>query len=161
MRDSGGAAAAQAPLRVPNPAFDAVVREALLAMPFARLLGLTVSELSPGCAELWVPARADLQQGDGFFQAGVIGAVADFAGGAAAATLLEPGWALVTADYTVKIVSPGTGDRLLGRGEVVQSGQSLVVSRAQVFSSREGRERLCAVALVTTKAFEPRRRAPR
>jgi uncharacterized protein (TIGR00369 family) len=141
-----------------NPAFEVVVREALLAMPFARLLGVDVGSLTPGQAELQMAARADLQQGDGFFQAGVIGALADLAGGAASATLLEPGWALVTADYTVKIVSPGTGDHLIGRGQVVQSGSSLSVARAEVFSSREGRERLCAVALVTTRPFERRRR---
>jgi uncharacterized protein (TIGR00369 family) len=146
-------------LQARNPNFDEVVRSALLSMPFARLLGLTVSHLAPGRAEVAVPNRTDLQQGTGVFQAAVIGAVADFAGGAAAGTLLQPEWALATTDFTVKIVAPGMGKFLVGRGEVVRPGGVSVVSRVEVFSSSDSRERLCAVAFVTTMAFEIAKRA--
>jgi len=143
-----------------NPDFDSVVRGALLAMPFARLLGLEVRQLEPGRAQVAVANRPDLQQGTGFFQAAVIGAVADLAGGAAAGTLLKPGWGLVTTDFTVKIVAPGVGSCLLGRGEVVRpGGDGTTVSRADVFSCTDDRERLCAVAFVTTAALEIARRS--
>jgi uncharacterized protein (TIGR00369 family) len=142
-----------------NPDFDAVVRSALMDVPFARLLGLEVLHLEPGRAQVSVPSRPDLQQGTGLFQAAVIGAVADFAGGAAAGTLLKPGWALVTTDFTVKIVAPAVGTSLVGRGEVVRPSAGTVVSRAEVFSCRDGRERLCAVAFVTTAAMEISRRS--
>ena len=49
-------------------------------MPAARYLGFRVGRLTPGEAELIQPYRKELTQGDGYFQGGVLGSLADFAG---------------------------------------------------------------------------------
>jgi uncharacterized protein (TIGR00369 family) len=141
--------------------FEARVRAFITGMPITRLLGLELARLGPGSSELVLPYREELSQGGGIFQAGVIGALADIAGGAAAGTLLPSGQVLMTVDYTVKLVAPGAGERLIARGEVAKPGHSLTVTSANVFASKEGRERLCAVALVTTMAIDlPKARRP-
>ena len=131
----------------PDPDFAGKVEDRVPSIPAARLYGLRFAALAPGEAELVQPYGEELD-GGGDFQGGVIGALADFAGGSAAATL-PAGWLCVTAGYTVKIVSPGKGDRLVARGRDVRPGRSLTVAAAEVFAVEDGEESLCATALVT------------
>jgi uncharacterized protein (TIGR00369 family) len=145
----------------PNKDYEIAVRTAVSSMPIARLLRLEIASLGPGKAEIHLPFAEELSQGSGLFQAGVIGALADIAGGAASGTLLPVGWFLMTVDYTVKIVAPGVGERLIGRAHVVKPGQMLTVARADVFSSTKSGERMCATALVSVKPFEQPTRAAR
>jgi uncharacterized protein (TIGR00369 family) len=149
--------------RILNEDFAATLRAYLASLPFARYLGVEIAELGAGAAAVRIAKRPELTQGDGFFQAGVVGSAADFAGALAAATLLPPGWVLATLDYTVKLVAPTVGEGLVARGEVVRAGHVVTVSRADVFGVVNGREQLSAVAMVTTRSLElPRsaRRAP-
>lgn len=140
-----------------NPDFAQVVTSALLSMPAARHLGFRVARLSPGEAELVQSRREELTQADGYLQGGVLGALADFAGGAAAGTLLPVGWLNMTVDYTVKIVAPAKGDQVIARGHVLKPGSVMTVAAADVYSASGTEETLCAVALVTLRNL----RAPR
>ena len=132
-----------------NPDFDRDVRENISNMPVTGLIGLEVLSLEPGRSEVCLPYREELCQTTGFIQAGVIGMLADIAGGAAAGTLLAKGWLLMTVDYSVKLIAPAVGDRIIARGEVTRGGGTLTVSRVDVLAEARGRERLCAVGLVT------------
>ena len=134
-----------------NPDFAQAVGRVLETMPAARHLGFRVARLAPGEAELVQPYRAELTQGDGYFQGGVLGSLADFAGGAAAGTLLPDGWANMTIDYTVKILAPGKGDEIIARGRVLKPGSVLTIAAADVFSADPAGETLCAVAFVTLR----------
>ncbi|MBV9829803.1 MAG: PaaI family thioesterase, partial [Alphaproteobacteria bacterium] len=82
--------------------------------------------------------------------AGPIGTLADMAAACAAATLLPEGWSISTADYTLKLLSPATGEKLVARGRVIKPGRTLSVVAADVFCVSEGDENLCATALATT-----------
>jgi uncharacterized protein (TIGR00369 family) len=134
-----------------NPGFAEAVGHVLATMPAARYLGFRVSRLAPGEAELIQPYRKELTQGDGYFQGGVLGSLADFAGGAAAGTLLPDGWANMTIDYTVKIVAPGKGDELIARGRVIKPGSVLSIAAADVYSVDAAGETLCSVAFITLR----------
>ncbi|WP_041253906.1 PaaI family thioesterase [Frankia sp. EAN1pec] len=154
--------------RAPNPDFERAVTDAVLSMPAARHLGFQVGRLAPGEAELVQPYRAGLTQHDGFVQGGVLGALADFAGGCAAGTLLPAGWANMTIDYTVKIVAPARGERIVARGRVIKAGPTISVAAADVYSVSTARgrevETLCATAFVTLRNIrvpDPRRGADR
>lgn len=138
----------------PNPDYAKAVREAVMGFPVARYVGFELGALAPGRAELVLPYREELSQGGGVVQAGIVGMIADVAGGSAAGTLLPPGHILVTCDYTVKLLTPAVGERLIARGEVIKPGASLTVSRGDVFVLQGERERLCATALVTTMAVK-------
>lgn len=106
-------------------------------------------------AELVQPYRNELYCPEGFFQGGVIGVLADFAAGAAAGSLLPEGWQNATVGYTVKVVAPGADEELVERGEVIKPGRTLTVVAAEVYASAEGREALCATALVTFRNLRP------
>lgn len=137
----------------PNVDFANYVKKVVGSMPAARWIGFAFARLAPGEVDLVLPFRPELTQHDGLFQGAVVGAMADFAGASAAGTLLPAGWALMTADYTVKLLAPAKGNRLIARGAVVRPSSLLTVARADVFSVHDGEETLCATALVTTRNF--------
>lgn len=134
-----------------NPDFEQAVRGAVLTMPAAKYLGFDFGAMAPGEAEVVQPYREELTTHGGFFQGGVIGALADFAGGSAAGTLLPPGWINMTIDYTVKILAPAKGEQLVVRGRVINAGQTITVAAADVFAVNGDSEKLCATALVTMR----------
>lgn len=137
--------------QAPNPDFENLVRSVVLSMPAAQHLGFAFSSITPGAAELIQPLRKELTEHNGNFQGGVIGSLADFAGGAAAGTLLPPGSLNMTVDYTVKLLTPARGDRLVARGKVVKPGGAITVATADIFAVDNDRETLCATALVTMR----------
>jgi uncharacterized protein (TIGR00369 family) len=138
-------------LTAANPDFEEFVKGVVLSMPAAKHLGFDFGQMAPGEAEVVLPHREELTQHNGFFQGGVIGALADFAGGSAAGTLLPPGWVNMTVDYTVKLLAPAKGEKLVARGRVIKPGQLMTVSAADVYAVNGDDERLCATAFVTMR----------
>lgn len=138
-------------LIAPNPDFDQAVRSAVLSMPAAKYLGFDFSRIEPGSVEIVQPWRVELTQHDGYVQGGVLGSLADFAGGSAAGTLLPAGWANMTMDYTVKIVAPARGERIFARGRVIRAARTTTVAAADLYSAEGADEALCATALVTMR----------
>jgi uncharacterized protein (TIGR00369 family) len=134
-----------------NPDFEQVVTDAVLSMPAAKHLGFQFGRLAPGEAEIIQPYREELTQHDGFFQGGVLGSLADFAAGSAAGTLLPAGWANMTIDYTVKILAPANGEKVIARGRALKPGPVLTVASADVYSVNGTDETLCAIAFVTMR----------
>ena len=142
-----------ADFKVLNPNFDEVTRRFLMDMPIAQNFGFQITLVEPGRFEITQPYRRELCFRDGVFQAGAVGALADFAGGCACMSLLPEGWVASTIDFTLKMLAPATGEKLVARGRVVQPGQTISVGAADVYSIRDGKETLCATALVTMRNF--------
>lgn len=134
-----------------NPDYDKHVAAAVLSMPAAKLLGFHYNYLKPGYCEIEQPVRKELTQHSGFFQGGIVGALADFAGGSAAGTLLPPGWINLTADFTVKLIAPADGEKLIARGRVINAAHNTTVAAADLFTVKGAKETLCATALVTMR----------
>ncbi len=125
------------------------IADAVLSLPVAAAFGLTFTELATGRAELaW---RAEHSHTRGAFQANPIAALADFTGVAAGVTLLPPGSAAATVDYTVKFLAEARGDQLVARARVLRPGTTLTVAAVDIFVVRDGTETLCATALVTMR----------
>jgi uncharacterized protein (TIGR00369 family) len=137
----------------PNPEYEAEVRRLLLGMPYARWLGLTFEHIAPGQVDFVMPNRPEITFDGKAVQAGPIGALLDFSGGAAAFTLAPAGVMLSTIDFSVKLLAPAIGERFLGRGQVISAGKSLTVARADVFTITEQGQRQIATGLVTMRAF--------
>lgn len=134
-----------------NPDYDAHVQAAVLSMPAARLLGFHYNYLKPGYCEIEQPTRKELTQHNGYLQGGIIGTLADFAAGSAAGTLLPPGWVNMTTDFTVKLIAPADGEQVLARGRVISATINTTVAAAELFAIKQGKETLCATALVTLR----------
>jgi uncharacterized protein (TIGR00369 family) len=138
-------------LTAPSPDFERLVKATVLSMPAAKHLGFDFVRVEPGEVEIVQPYREELTEHNGFFQAGVVGALADFAGGSAGMTLLEPGWVSMTVDYTVKLVAPAKGEKIVAHGRVIKPSQVMTVAAADVYAVNGSDEKLCATAFVTMR----------
>lgn len=116
-------------------------------------LGAELSELRPGHCEIRVPYREELSQQDGFFHAGVTGAIADSACGYAAYSLMPPDCSVLSVEYKLNLLAPARGELLVARAHVVRSGRTLTICAADVFVIRDGVETLCATSLSTIMAL--------
>ena len=137
-----------------TPDFEEIVKAVVLSMPAAKHLGFDFGRVAPGQAEIVQPYREELTEHNGFFQAGVVGALADFAGASAGWTLLAPGWVSMTVDYTVKLLAPAKGEKIVARGRVIKPGQVMTVAAADVYAVNGSDEKLCATAFVTMRNLE-------
>lgn len=127
-----------------------------MRMPIAQAFGFSITKILPGYFEITQPFREELSFREKTFQAGPIGTLADMAAACAGATLLPAGWMASTIDYTLKLLAPAVGDRLVARGRVLRSGRTLSVAAADVFIVSDGSEEmLVATALVSIRNIEP------
>ena len=107
-------------------------------------LGAVLERVQPGLVEISLPYRDELSQQHGFFQAGIIGAIVDNAGGYAGFTLMPPDTAVLTVEYKLNLLAPGDGDLLIATGEVLKPGRNLVITRGEVYVEKDGRTTHCA-----------------
>ncbi|NQW11787.1 MAG: PaaI family thioesterase [Alphaproteobacteria bacterium] len=133
----------------PNPRFAARVRDSFHRQAFMEFLGADLVTIVPGAVDIRLPYRAELGQQHGFFHGGVVGTLADNAGGYAGFTLAPADSSILTVEYKVNLLAPATGETLIARGRVIRAGRSLVVARADVAVEAGGVEKLVATALVT------------
>ena len=136
-------------IQTPNPDFAERVRESFARQAFMAHIGAVLSDVQPGRCEINLPYREELTQQHGFFHGGIIGTLADNACGYAAFTLAPADASILTVEYKMNIVSPGDGERLVARAEVVRPGRSLVVCRGDVYAVKNDTEKLAATALAT------------
>lgn len=109
-----------------------------------RTIGAELTSLGPGSCTIEVPFSEGISQQHGFFHGGVIGAIADSAGGYTALSLLPPGSEVVTLEYKINFLRPGAGERLVAKGSVLRAGRSVTVTRIEVFVEAGGQTSLCA-----------------
>jgi acyl-CoA thioesterase len=109
--------------------------ESLSKSPYYNLLGIELTALGKGKAELEIKAEEKHTNPIGLVHGGVIMSIADAAMGNAIRTMGIIG---VTADCSVSF--PGSahfGEKLTARGNVVKAGKSLIFAEATVMA--EGR----------------------
>ena len=144
-----------------NPDYAEQVRESFARQAFMGHIGAELVAISPGVCEIHLPHRPELTQQHGFFHGGVIGALADTAGGYAGYALAPAGSTVLTVEYKLNLVAPGAGERLIARGRVIRAGRTLTVTRAEVSALEDGDETLCATALQTLMIQTNRADGPR
>ncbi len=136
-----------------DPNYERRVRESFARQAFMGFIGAELTDVAPGRCTIEVSHRVDLTQQHGFFHAGVVGSIADSAGGYAAYTLMPAESSVLSVEYKLNLLKPADGDRLVATAEVVRSGQTLTICAARM-SVRKGNEsKLCATALMTMMAM--------
>jgi uncharacterized protein (TIGR00369 family) len=98
-----------------------------------------------GRTEIHLLHWKDIEQQHGFVHGGIVGMIADSAAGYAAMTMVAAGFWVLTVEYKMNLMAPADGDKLIARGQVVRSGRTLIVTKAEVFSIKEGKESICAL----------------
>jgi uncharacterized protein (TIGR00369 family) len=116
----------------------------LAAQPFSRLLDAQLNTFGLDGIELEVPVRPAHRQQHGFAHGGLLGYAADNALTFAAGAVVGPG--VLTAGYTINLLAPVVGDRLVTRAVVVSAGQQLITARCELIEPHPKRDRVCAIA---------------
>ena len=127
-----------------DPDFAERVRKSFDAQGIMDHIGATLTLIEPGVCEIELPYSDAVSQQHGFFHGGVIGTIADSAGGYAAFGLMDAEDGILTVEYKLNLMAPADGDLLVARGQVVRAGRTLTVTRAEVGVVKNGVEVACA-----------------
>lgn len=122
------------------------LEQALDKSPFAQLIGFSLTHYSAGSIEMEVVPRKELTQHHGFVHGAVIGFMIDSACAWAAASMVGD---VVTSEYKVNMLAPALGEKLICRSDVIKAGKRQVVTRADVFAVRDGKQKMVATGLAT------------
>jgi uncharacterized protein (TIGR00369 family) len=127
-----------------NPEFEVRVRDSFARQAAMRLIGARVSVVEPGRCVVELAVRDDLTQQHGYVHGGVVGMIADTAGGYAAFSLMPADASVLTVEYKINMLAPAIGELLIATGEVLKPGRKLSVVRADVVAVRGDRRTLVA-----------------
>lgn len=125
------------------------VEDSFNSQKFMDFIGAKLMKVEPGFCEIHLPYNDNLTQQDGFFHAGIISTLADNAAGYAAFSLMEEAASVLAVEFKLNLISPGIGDLLIARANVLKTGRTLSVCRADVFVMKDGVEKLCAASQAT------------
>jgi uncharacterized protein (TIGR00369 family) len=132
-----------------NPDFAARVRDSFDRQGAMALIGAEMTRVDPGAVDIAVTYRPELGQQHGYFHGGIVGMIADSAGGYAAFSLMPADASVLTVEYKINLLAPSDGARLIAKGRVTKPGRTLSVCHVDVFVERDGHEHLCATLLQT------------
>ena len=133
-----------------NPAFAEEIKQSFVKQTIMGLIGAELSRVEPGVIEITLPYRADLTQQHGYLHAGIVTTIGDSACGYAAYSLMPPNSEVLSVEFKVNLLRPAKGRQFLASAEVVKSGKTLTVVRADVFGiDEEGKRELVATMLGT------------
>ncbi|MEN9848300.1 MAG: hypothetical protein RL368_1040 [Pseudomonadota bacterium] len=110
-----------------------------------HLIKATMPVVNHGSTEIHVPHWEGVEQQHGFVHGGVVGMIADSAAGYAAMSMVSASASVLTVEYKMNLVTPADGEKLIARGQVVRPGRTLIITKAEVFAVKDGKEILCAL----------------
>ena len=139
-----------------NPAFADTVETSFAKQPIMSLIGASLTLVEPGVVEITLPYRADLAQQHGYLHAGIVTTIADSACGYAAFSLMPAGSEVLSVEFKINLLRPAQGVAFVARAEVIKSGKTLSVARADVFGTSEnGKRELVATMQATLICLRP------
>jgi uncharacterized protein (TIGR00369 family) len=133
-----------------NPSFAVDVAKSFAQQPVMNLIGARLALVEPGIVEITLPYRADLTQQNGYLHAGIVTTIADSACGYAAYTLMPAGSGVLSVEFKVNLMRPAQGDLFVARAEVIKTGRTLTVVRADVFTLGGSAERVLVATMQGT-----------
>ncbi len=122
------------------------IRKAIDTVPFARLLGIELDDVSSGTATLGLDVREQLTQNHGIVHGGAIASLIDTATAFAIISLLAPREKVTTVDLSISYLRPLSEGRVKVTAKVLRAGRRLFVVSAEVFD-KDGK--LASTALST------------
>ena len=132
-----------------NPSFTGEIEQSFAKQTIMNLIGARLSRVEPGVVEINLPYRADLAQQHDYLHAGVVTTIADSACGYAAYSLMPPGSEVVSVEFKVNLLRPAKAEMFRATAEVIKSGKTLTVVRADVIGITGERRELVATMLGT------------
>lgn len=143
-----------------DPDWERKIRDSFARQGAMATIGARLMRVAPGEAEIAVERGPAIGQQHGYVHGGVVGMIADSAGGYAGYSMMPPGGSVLTVEYKMNLLSPADGDTILARGRVVKPGRTLVVAQVDVVSIKGGREKPCALMVQTLMVMAGRADGP-
>jgi uncharacterized protein (TIGR00369 family) len=112
-------------------------REAFASVPYARLLGLELGEISRGEVSIHLEVRDELRQNQGVVHGGAVASLIDTAAAFAVLTQLELNERVTTTDLTIHYLRPMSAGRLTATARIVRSGRRLFVLSVEVTNDQQ------------------------
>lgn len=132
------------------------VQRSLERQGLMRHLGVELLRVVSGECVVTLPFSDKTSRQHGAFHGGAVGALADIAGGYAALTVAPADMAVVNVEYKINFLATCQGGELCATGRVVNVGQRLIVTSAEVSHiDEDGTQTLCAV-MQQTVMLEPK-----
>lgn len=109
-------------------------------------LGARLVRVEPGLCEVALPYSERVNQQQGGFHGGAMGALADIAGGYAALTVVAADAEVTTAEYKINFLAGFNGGELRAIGRVAKAGKRIIVTTAEVLHlDASGKQSACAL----------------
>ena len=137
-----------------DPDFARKVRASFAKQTFMSTLGASLANIEPGLVVITLPFDARITQQHGFVHAGALATIADSACGYAALSLMAPGFAVLSVEFKINMLSPAAGKLFTATGRVVRAGKTLTVCAGEVHA--DGKEQPIAVMQATMIGVENR-----
>lgn len=115
-------------------------------MPFYKHLGMHLTRLGAGRAEIRIKVTKRLTQDAGVAHGGVAAALIDSAVGLALCTMLDAEEFITTVELKVNFTAPAQLGLLKASGHIIHKGKRIAVGEAEV---KDQKRRLIAKGLVT------------
>ena len=124
------------------------IQKKLYNNPVVEFVGIKLVKVVPGRSHLVLPHRQELKNSMGLLQGGILGVLADVAGGVSLYSVLPDPVKVVipTIEFKLNFLRPAGGQDVIARGRVAHHGRRIAV--CQVDLSTES-ETLLATGLFT------------
>ena len=122
------------------------IEASFLRQGLMQHLGARLVRVEPGLCEVALPYSERVNQQQGGFHGGAMGALADIAGGYAAMTQLADELEVTTVEYKINFLAGFKGGELRAVGRVLRAGKRLIVTTADVVHlDANGKTSACAL----------------
>jgi uncharacterized protein (TIGR00369 family) len=102
--------------------------------PYWDLIGLHEKELKNGTSIIELPIKREITQRRGTVHGGVLASMVDAAVGASIRSLLSNDETAATVEMKINYIRPAIGEKLIGKGKVINKGKTLAVGEAQILN---------------------------
>jgi len=115
------------------------IKKRLSNNPVVEFVGIKLMEVAPGRSNLVLPHREELQNSMGVLQGGILGVLADVAGGVSLYSVLPDPVKVVipTIEFKLNFLRPAGGEDVIARGMVAHHGRRIAVCQVDLSTKAE------------------------
>lgn len=138
-----------------NPNFEIKTREIFSKAPFIQHLEINLEKCEPGFCTSRLKIKPEHLQQNNFIHAAVLTAIADHTAGACAGTLIKESETILSSEFHVHLLRPGTEKEIECHSKILKAGTRLVIVESEVYGIPS--QKLIIKASVTLAVVEPLR----
>lgn len=118
-----------------------------------KTLNASLDKVEKGLVQVSCSFKNELSQQHNFFHAGVMTSIVDSACGYAALSVAPGDKEVLTVEFKMNFLKPGTTSKVIAIGRVIQSGKTLTVCQRDVYDVTETNllARMTATIIIVTK----------